>query len=694
MTASGDRARREHERLSREIAAHNHRYYVLDDPTVSDAEYDVLFRALQTLEAEHPELVTPESPTQRIGAAARTGVVKHKHTHRMYSLDNSYSYDELREFDRRVRDGLGRDSVQYMTEPKIDGASVELVYRAGKLALALTRGDGEVGEDITPNVRTIRSVPLQIPFEQELIVRGEVVMYRRDLAAINDDRVAQGQPAFANPRNASSGSLRLLDPQLTAQRPLRVFLYEVVAPVLATQQEVLELLASLALPTHRRHRLCEGIDEAIAVIDAFAEARKKLPYDTDGVVLKVNRTEDQRALGVTARFPRWAVAYKYTAERAETRVLSITCDVGRTGALTPVANLEPVHLSGTTVSRASLHNLDYIAAKDVRVGDWVWIEKAGEIIPQVVEVQRGKRPAETAPWQAPTHCPACGHPASREQDAAALRCTNARCPGRLKALVFYFTRRTGMNIERLGRALIEQLVDHGLLVDLADIFALPDRRAELLTLERMADKSVDEVIASIEEARTTRTTDRFIAALGIPLVGAVVAKRIAEHYPSLTDLLAAHPGDVQRELEQSHGIGPKIAESVAQYLNDPATRGVLGRFAQLGVQTIAAEPAATRGPFAGHSFCVTGTLSEPRTEVHKYIESMGGIVHTKVSKGTTYLVVGEKVGQSKIDAATKLGTRVITEAELRGLHLQAPAAIQAPAAESEVAVEPSQLPLL
>jgi DNA ligase (NAD+) len=662
-----EKTRAQHEQLARELEKHLHAYHVLDAPTITDAEYDALFRRLLALEAAHPELVTQHSPSQRVGAQPREGFAKYKRPVRMYSLDNAYSEEELREFDQRVRNGLGHEEIIYVAEPKLDGASIEVIYEHGKLALASTRGDGETGEEVTANVRTIRSLPLRIAYLDKLTLRGEVVILREDLAQVNELRAARGEELWANPRNAASGSLRLIDPRLTAERPLRVFFYDVVEAIAPTHAETLAALMGLGLPVHGRERICRGLDEVIAFTREFERARFDLRYDTDGVVLKLNDPHDRAQLGWTSRFPRWAIAYKFAAERKETQVLSIGVDLGRTGTLTPVAELSPIKLSGTTVARASLHNLDYIAGKDVRVGDTVSVEKAGEIIPQVIAVNVALRPEGTVPWTPPSECPVCKTELKRVEGEAALRCPNALCPGRLKAGVFYFTRRTGMDVDGLGRSLIEQLVDAGLLKNLADVFALGEHRTAILELERVGDKSVDNLLASIERARTGRSFDRLLTALGIPLVGSVAAKLVAERYGNLRAMLDRAPAEVEQELGEIQGIGPKIASSVAAFMADPDQRATLERLLALGVQAETARVERVTGPLTGKSFCVTGTLSQPREAIHSAILARGGEVHSAVKKGTTYLIAGDKVGKAKLDAATKKGAEVIDENRLREL---------------------------
>lgn len=660
---------RRHVELCKEIADHNYRYYVLDTPTLSDAQYDRLYRELAELERIHPDLLTPDSPTQRVGAAPKDGFVKVAHAERMYSLDNAYSSDDVAEFDRRVREGLRDDEViRYVAEPKIDGASLEVVYENGKLVLAATRGDGAVGEDVTSTVRTIRAVPLEIRETRPFTLRGEVLIYRDDLAAVNETRVAAGEEPFANPRNAASGSLRLLDPREAASRPLRIFFYDVVQPYFPSHAVMLKELVTLGLPTHRGETVCTSLQEVSTFIASFDKMRHRLPYDTDGVVIKVDAIEQRARLGATSKFPRWAIAYKFAAERANTRILSIECDVGRTGALTPVANLEPVPLSGTVVSRASLHNMDYVATKDIRVGDVVSIEKAGEIIPQVIEVDLDARRGDPPKWEVPTECPGCGGAVAREAEQAALRCTNAGCPARLKALLFHFARRGAMDVDRLGVSLIDVLVDKGLVRDVADIFALPSHRDELLALPRFGQKSTDNLLAAIEDARTGRRFDQLLAGLGIPLVGSVAGKLIAAHYRSLAALIATEPSQVHVDLDEIHSIGPKMAESVAAFLADPAQRAVLQKLVTLGVEVTQKEEAAvTSGPLLGKSFCVTGVLSRPREVIHAAIKAAGGTVHDSVKKGTDFLVAGDKVGATKLDAAKKRGAEVIDEKGLEAM---------------------------
>jgi len=657
-----------HAALVLEIREHDRRYYVLDEPVISDREYDRLFAELKQIESRFPVLVTPGSPTQRIGATPADGFRKLRHPRRMYSLDNTYDEEEVRDFLRRVDEGVGgAGKAVYVVEPKLDGASIELIYRDGALALALTRGDGVEGEDVTSNVRTIRAVPLAIDVAGEVIVRGEIFIHQLDLEQVNTERESRGEPPFANPRNAAAGSLRLLDPVVTAARPLRIHLYELVA---ADEQpdshaECLAWLAARGLPTHGLQRSCAGVEQVLAALTGLERLRAELPFEIDGAVIKVDSRAQREALGFTARFPRWAVAYKFEAERAQTELLGITVQVGRTGALTPVAELAPVRLAGTTVSRASLHNEDEIRAKDVRVGDTVVVEKAGEIIPQVVDVVRADEARRGPPFRMPHRCPVCGAPAVREEGEARRRCSNRlACPGQLKAAIRHFAGRSAMDIEHLGPSLIDQLVEQRLVADPADLFTLDSER--VAALERMADKSADNLIRAIDESRG-RALSRLITGLGIPLVGEVAAAQLAKRYGSFSGLAGADPETERVELAAIHGVGEKMADSVARALEDTRFMGVVLKLLELGIDPIAAGEGTTGGVLAGRSFCVTGSLSRPRNQIHELIRAAGGEVHKAVKHGTTYLVAGDKVGKTKLDKARQLGTEVISEGDLERL---------------------------
>ncbi|HUT78437.1 MAG TPA: NAD-dependent DNA ligase LigA [Polyangia bacterium] len=654
-----------HGLLVREIQEHDRRYYVDDAPVIADREYDRLFAELREIEERHPELRTPDSPTMRVGGAPAEGFARVRHPRRMYSLDNTYDRAEVGEFFRRVREGLGLDrDPLFVVEPKLDGASMELTYREGVLVLALTRGDGTWGEDVTCNVRTIRSLPLRIPSGGEVIVRGEVFIHRADLDAVNREREAVGEPSFANPRNAAAGSLRLLDARVTAARPLRIHLYEMVsAPEMpASHSGCLVWLAGQGLPTHGLEAICGDQDAVFAALDRFDGLRGSLPFEIDGAVIKLDDLASRKRLGTTARFPRFAVAYKFAAEQVVTRLLDIVVQVGRTGALTPVAVLEPVQLAGTTVSRASLHNEDEIRERDVRVGDQVVVEKAGEIIPQVVGVMPAPEGERGAPFAMPAKCPVCGAPTAREEGAARWRCVNRlACPGQLKAALHYFGRRAAMDVENLGPAVVDQLVDQGLVAEPADLYHLTIE--QVAGLERMAKKSAANLVEALERSRG-RPLHRLLTGLGIPLVGEVVARQLATRYGSLAGFAAADPEAERAALAEIHGIGARIAEAVADALGDGRFMAAVQKFLDAGIDPRAEQAQQAQGPLAGGSVCVTGTLSRPRTRIHEAIRAAGGEVHTAVRQGTTYLVAGDKVGRAKLDKARSLGTRVISEADL------------------------------
>jgi DNA ligase (NAD+) len=651
--------------LLQELKAHDHRYYVLDDPSVSDRDYDALYRELRDLEQQHPGLQRWDSPTLRIGDKPRSELRTVPHASRMMSLDNTYSETEVQDFVRRVEDGLPHGvQVEYCLEPKLDGGSVEILYRDGKLVGGSTRGDGESGEDISENLKTIRSLPLSIEDKRPLTLRGEVVIYRRDLQEINEERAEQGEPPFANPRNAAAGSLRMLDPRVVAKRRLRVFLYQVVEELAPTHAAALDHLAQLGLPTHGKHRVCRDAAELKQALVAAEAMRASYPYEIDGAVIKVNSFAQQRTLGETAKFPRWAIAYKFSAEQAQTRVRAIVVQVGRTGALTPVAELDPVELAGTTVSRASLHNADIINGLDIRVGDLVSIQKAGEIIPQVIGVNKAKRKGNEKPFVMPTRCPVCDTAVEKRGEEVALRCPNRKCPAVIKGAVFHFSRRFAMDIDQLGLVLIEQLVDQRLLRDVADLYEL--QVPTLANLDRMAEKSARNVVTAIEQSKL-RTLDRLLTGLGIEHIGQVAARQLAEEAHSLGEFLSWDEATARSRVSGIAGFGPKMVDSVVSYLADAQNRALLRRLAAHGVSRPQPKPVMGTGPLLGKTFCVTGVLSRKREDVHAAIRAAGGTVHDKVKSGTSHLVIGEKVGKTKIDAAKKVGTTVITEQDLNAL---------------------------
>lgn len=648
------------------IRHHDYRYYVLARPEIPDEAYDALFRELQELEARFPDLVTPDSPTQRVGGRPAEGFRQVRHEVPMLSLDNAFGPDDLRAFDRRVRAALGGEPVRYVAELKIDGLSVALVYRDGVLERAATRGDGEVGEDVTANVRTIRSVPLRLrtgpgggPEVALVEVRGEVYMPISGFRRLNERLEAQGQQRFANPRNAAAGSLRQLDPRVTAERPLDAFLYGVArveGPEPRTHHEALELLRAWGFKVNPHARLCADIEEVIAFCEEWTARRGELDYLVDGVVVKVDGLEQQRRLGTTARSPRWAVAYKFPAERARTRVRDIWVSVGRTGALTPIAELEPVWVGGTVVSRASLHNEDIVRQLDVRVGDWVVVHKAGEIIPEIVEVDRSARTGAEQPFVMPDRCPVCGAEAIRPEGEAVRRCTGVACPAQVRERIRHFASRSAMDIEGLGPALIDQLVDRGLIRDAADLYFLTAE--QLRTLERVGEKSAENLLRSIAASKD-RPLRRLLVGLGIRFVGERVAELLAERFRSLDALMAAG----EDELTSVPEIGPRIAESVRSFFAQEQTRVLVEKLRRAGVRLADEEPAAADGdrPLAGKTFVFTGTLSSmTRTQAQALVQSLGGRVASGVSRATDYVVAGADPG-SKLDRARELGVPVLDE---------------------------------
>jgi DNA ligase (NAD+) len=656
-----------HKRLVHEVEAHNYRYYVLDDPAITDAAFDALLGELKTLEREHPELATAGSPTQRVSGAARPYVTKVKREQRMFSLDNAYSPADMAEFHRRVEQGLrAGESASYCIEPKLDGASIEVVFDGGRLTLATTRGDGVEGEDITPNVRTIRGVPSRIAYDGKLTLRGEVVIYRKDLDAMNAQRVAEGLEPFANPRNAAAGAVRMLDPREVARRPLRAIFYQAVEGprVKPTHAETLAWLADLGLPTHRRQTLSawEGVMDAIAAID---RARDGYPFETDGAVVKVDAYRQQDILGATSKFPKWAIAYKFPAERAVTTVREIVVQVGRTGALTPVAMMDPVGLGGTTVSRASLHNADIIRDLDVRIGDRVFIQKAGEIIPQVVGVAEQTRAPGTPPYELPRACPVCGALVVKIEGGAVTRCPNRACAAQVEGRILYFASRPAMAIDHIGESLVDQLVTKGLVKDVADLYDLDVDR--VASLERMGRKSAENVVRAIQASKE-RTLDRLVGGLGIPQIGQVAGKQLAEVAVTLETLIGWTEEEIREKVGAIHGFGEKMVDCVVDFFKDEAERAVLEKLRARGVsRPQPVEEVAAEGPLVGKSFCVTGVLTRKREDVHALLRAAGAQIHETVKKDTTYLVAGDKTGKTKLDQAKKYAVKVLSEEEMDAL---------------------------
>lgn len=655
----------EADKLRREIRHNEYLYYVLDAPEITDAEYDRMMVRLRELEARYPDSIPADSPTQRVGGRASSQFTEVRHLEPLLSLGNVFSAEELRAFDERVRSGLPAGSkVEYVMEPKIDGLACSLIYENGKLVRAATRGDGVVGENVTANVRTIRSIPLTLKVPDgetvpELLdVRGEVYMPRQAFMRLNEQRAERGESEFANPRNAAAGSLRQLDPQVTASRSLSFFAYYLVGEgAQPKHSESLALLAHYGFKVSENYKVVENIDEAIKYIGDFNELRQGLSYDTDGAVIKVNDVYQQRILGATGKDPRWATAYKYPPEQAETTLEDIDWRVGRTGVLTPTAVLTPVKLSGSVISRATLHNEDFIRAKDIRIGDRVVINKAGEIIPEVLRVVVEKRTGDEKEVEIPSVCPECGWRVERQGEEAAIRCTNPHCPALGREGLIHFVSRDAMNIDGCGPSVINALLDAGLVRDAADLYSL--RKDDLLKLERMGEKSADNLLAALAESKKNEL-DKLLFALGIRHVGAKVARILATEFGSMEKLQQAQP----EELAQIRDIGDKIAERVVTWLNVPANIDLVERLAAAGLTMTFTPPASQEdNPFFGKTLVFTGTMPTlGRAEAKTMAQDVGAKVSGSVSKKTDYVIAGAEAG-SKLEKAQQLGVTVIDEAE-------------------------------
>lgn len=652
-------------KLRREIRHNEYLYYVLDAPEITDAEYDRMMVRLRELEARYPDSIPADSPTQRVGGRASSQFTEVRHLEPLLSLGNVFSAEELRAFDERVRSGLPAGSkVEYVMEPKIDGLACSLIYENGKLVRAATRGDGVVGENVTANVRTIRSIPLTLKVPEgeavpELLdVRGEVYMPRQAFMRLNEQRAERGESEFANPRNAAAGSLRQLDPQVTASRSLSFFAYYLVGEgAQPKHSESLAFLARYGFKVSENYKVVENIDEAIKYIGDFNELRQGLSYDTDGAVIKVNDVYQQRILGATGKDPRWATAYKYPPEQAETTLEDIDWRVGRTGVLTPTAVLTPVKLSGSVISRATLHNEDFIRAKDIRIGDRVVINKAGEIIPEVLRVVAEKRTGDEKEVEIPSVCPECGWRVERQGEEAAIRCTNPHCPALGREGLIHFVSRDAMNIDGCGPSVINALLDAGLVRDAADLYSL--RKEDLLKLERMGEKSADNLLAALAESKKNEL-DKLLFALGIRHVGAKVARILATEFGSMEKLQQAQP----EELAQIRDIGDKIAESAVTWLNVPANIDLVERLAAAGLTMTFTPPASQEdNPFFGKTLVFTGTMPTlGRAEAKTMAQDVGAKVSGSVSKKTDYVIAGAEAG-SKLEKAQQLGVTVIDEAE-------------------------------
>jgi len=643
------------EALRRQIEHHNRQYHELDRPQITDAEYDALFRQLVELESQHPELLTPDSPTQRVGSPPSQAFAKVTHRVPMLSLANAFEREEVREFDRRVHRVLGSSPVGYVTELKIDGLAMSLLYEDGRYRIGATRGDGYAGEDVTPNVKSIGSVPLRVTvpgeFPRSFEVRGEVYMPRRSFQRLNEELAAQGKPLFANPRNAAAGAVRQLDPKITAGRRLETFIYALdPAGGARSQAEILARLGEMGFRINPNFRVHPDIESVFAFLDEWEEKRHGLDYETDGVVLKVDDLGQQAELGFVSRSPRWALAFKFPPEQAETTVDDIKVYVGRTGVITPVAWLEPVLVGGTTVSRATLHNEDEVARKDVRERDRVVIQRAGDVIPEVVRVILEKRPAGTRPWRMPAHCPECGTSLVREEGEAATRCINPLCPAQVREHLRHFV--AAMDVEGFGYATLEQLMERGLVRDPSDLYHLS--KEQLLSLDGFADKSSQNLLDRIEASKETDLT-RFLAALGVPHVGWSGATALAEHFGSLEPLRRASVD----ELQAVGGIGPVVAEGVQAYFARPEANRLIDRLLAAGIRLASAE--RPQGRLSGKTFVLTGSLgSMTRPQAEERIRALGGAAGSSVSRKTDYLVVGQDPG-SKLERAQRLKVPILDE---------------------------------
>jgi DNA ligase (NAD+) len=649
------------EELRRLIARHDHLYYVEDRPEVTDAEYDRLVRELRDLETRHPELTSPDSPTQRVAGRVAPTFAPVEHKVPMLSLDNATSPEDLRAFEGRLQRALPGSGFAYVCEPKIDGLGVALLYAAGRFVRGATRGDGRVGEDITANLRTIATIPRvlsgRLAESPALEVRGEVFMSRAAFQHLNEELEAAGQSPFANPRNAAAGSVRQKDSAITGRRALGIYVYQISHAErlpYTTHWDVLTALRDAGFQTNPESRPCGSMDEVIATCQALEGRRDRLPYEADGVVVKVDSLDQQRHLGATAHHPRWAMAYKFAAQQALTRIRDIRINVGRTGALTPSAELEPVPIAGATISRATLHNADELARLDVRVGDTVLIERAGDVIPRVVHVVPDRRPADSQPFAFPSECPVCGASAVRLEGEVVVRCPNAACPARLKESLFHYGSRGAMDIEGLGEAVIDQLVTRQMVRDFADLYRLG--LADLIELERLAEKSAGNLVHAIESSKK-RGLARLLYALGIRYVGARASQLLAEHFGTMERLQAAS----QEAIGQIYGIGPRIAAAVRLFLDEPANRQVIARLTEVGVVMEDAGGVAGDKPLAGKSIVLTGGLERlARDEAKSLVTRLGGRVTSAVSRKTDYVVVGKDPG-SKAEDARRLGVPILDE---------------------------------
>jgi DNA ligase (NAD+) len=652
--------------LRAEIREHDRRYYEEAAATISDREYDRLYRELVDLESRYPQFASADSPTRRVGGAPQKAFAPITHRVPMLSLDNTYSEEEVAAFYRRMEKLLPNQKIPVVVEPKVDGVAVSLLYEEGHLRYAATRGDGRTGDDITQNIRTIRSLPKRLKGDAPRVfeVRGEVFMTKEGFAKLNAERSEAGLPVFANPRNSAAGSLKQLDPAITARRPLGIILYgtgAVEGVELTHQTELMELLKKLGLPCSERWWYATSVEEILRAIHELETIRHDFVYETDGAVVKVDDFAQRESLGLTAKAPRWAMAFKYEAERVETRLLDIRIQVGRTGTLTPVATLEPVFVSGSTVARATLHNQEEIARKDIRIGDMVVVEKAGEVIPAIVSVRKDLRDGTEKKFHMASNCPVCGSKVVKDEGQVAMRCVNAQCPAQRRRRIEHFASRGAMDIEGLGEAMVDQLVSHDLIADAGDVYSLTSE--QLLGLERIGEKSAANLLGAIERSKK-QPLWRLLVALGILHVGVSAARALADHFPDLDRLMAATPEELQRIPD----VGEVVGHSIAQFFREPGNRAMIEKLRRAGVRLMS-EPkaaAANDSKIKGTTWVITGTLSRPRDEIAEEIVRRGGKVSGSVSKKTSFVLAGEAAG-SKLEKAKQLGIRVLDEEQFRSL---------------------------
>ena len=659
--------------LRDEIREHDYKYFILAQPVITDEKYDKLLKELERLEAENPDLITPDSPTQRVGSDLTKEFKPVEHKIPMLSLSNTYSEDELYDFDRRVKEGLTSGAkVEYLVELKIDGASVSINYVDGYLKTASTRGDGTIGEEITNNVRTIKSIPLKIKKDKSIPyllndfeVRGEIFMNIEDFENLNKERAKSGEKTFANPRNSTAGTLKLQNPKIVSKRPLNSFLYSLISPEdeLKSQEENLLIIKKLGFKVNPNYKKCNSVEEVIKVCHKFEKLRDELEYEIDGAVIKVNSVQQQNRLGSIARAPRWAVAFKFKAKQASTIVKDIIWQVGRTGAITPVAELEPIFLSGSTISRATLHNFDEIQRKDIRVGDTVLIEKGGDVIPKVVEVNLSRRTASNKKVKPPDKCPTCGSKLFKPEGEVAYYCENTECPEQIKGRIEHFASRGAMDIEGLGESLIDLFVNKGFLKTYGDIYKLKNRKDELISIDRLGEKSVSNLLNSIEKSKD-KPFDKVLFALGIRYVGSGAAKKLATHFEALDSLMDAS----EEEITKVYEIGESISKSVKKFFNDSHNKKILGELKKVGLKFSFVNAKSTfvrENFFKGKNFVLTGTLSAfTRQDAEEIITGFGGNVSSSVTKKTDYVLAGEKAG-SKLDKAKDLGIKILDEIEFQ-----------------------------